>query len=116
MNKSAYLEAMAITSWQVRDTQVKPYQVIWDRDGELPQADPLIDTVLRLIDVAREECDFDCEPRKGKQIVWDLRRHKVRPRTAWLVSEPLAALLCDSEAKRALWAQIWQWREQQSQT
>lgn len=115
MNKLAYLEAMAITSWQLRDTEVKPYQVIWDSDGQLPQADPLIEAVLRLIGVARNQCDFDCEPRKGKQIVWDLRRHKVRPRTAWLVSEPLATLLSDSGAKRALWTQIWQRLEQQSQ-
>lgn len=115
MNKLAYLTAMNVTTWRVRDTKVKPYLVIWDENGELPEAEPLIDAVLTLIDVKRDECDFDCEPHKGKQIVWDLRRHKVRPRTAWLVSEPLGALLADSGAKRALWTQIWQWREQQSQ-
>ena len=114
MNKSAYLEAMAITSWRIRDTKVKPYQVIWDADGALPQAQTLIEQVLELIGVTLDECDFDCQIHKGKQIIWDLRRHKVRPRTAWLVSEPLASLLVGSEAKRALWSQICQWREQHS--
>jgi DNA polymerase III psi subunit len=114
MNKSAYLTAMNVTTWRVRDTKVKPYLVIWDENGELPEAEPLIDAVLKLIDVKREECDFDSEPHTGKQIVWDLRRHKVRPRTAWLLSEPLADLLVGWQAKSALWQQIYQWREQVS--
>ncbi|MGL5359830.1 MAG: DNA polymerase III subunit psi [Shewanella sp.] len=112
MNKSAYLEAMGITSWRVRDTQSGAYQVIWDEGGEQPQADPLIDTVLGLLGVSREQCEFRCEPLRGKPILWDLRRHKVRPRTAWLVSEPLGSLLDSSAAKRALWQQIWQWQAQ----
>lgn len=114
MNKSAYLTAMNVTTWRVRDTKVKPYLVIWDENGELPEAEPLIDAVLTLIDIQRDECDFDCEPHTGKQIVWDLRRHKVRPRTAWLVSEPLADLLVGWQAKSALWLQIYQWRDQVS--
>ncbi|GIU09269.1 DNA polymerase III subunit psi [Shewanella morhuae] len=114
MNKSAYLAAMNVTTWRVRDTKVKPYLVILDENGELAEAEPLIDMVLKLIDVKREECDFDSEPHTGKQIVWDLRRHKVRPRTAWLVSEPLVDLLTGFEAKSALWQQIYQWREQAS--
>ncbi|MGL4898505.1 MAG: hypothetical protein ACRC4U_00410 [Shewanella sp.] len=114
MNKSASLDAMGITSWRVRDSKSCAYQVIWDEGGELPNAEPLIDSVLGLIGVTRDQCEFTCEPRRGKQIVWDLRRHKVRPRTAWLVSEPLASLLGSSAAKRALWQQIWQWQAQQT--
>ncbi|MGL5046618.1 MAG: DNA polymerase III subunit psi [Shewanella sp.] len=114
MNKSAYLTAMNVTTWRVRDTKVKPYLIILDEQGELPEAEPLIDAVLKLIDIKREECDFDYEAHTGKQIIWDLRRHKVRPRTAWLVSEPLAILVGSWQAKSALWQQIYQWRDQVS--
>ncbi|MDI5848194.1 DNA polymerase III subunit psi [Shewanella xiamenensis] len=113
MNKSAYLAAMEITPWQLRDTKVRPYQVVLDVDDMSSAAEPLIDTVLGLIGISKDDCEFNTEPHKGKTIVWDLRRHRVRPRVAWLVSDPLADLLSHSEAKRALWGQICQWREQQ---
>lgn len=104
---------MGVTEWCERDTKVRPFQVICDDESELAKAQPFVDAVLKLIDVLREDCEFATEPCKGKQIVWDLRRHKARPRTAWIVSEPLLHLLSGSEAKRALWLQICQWREQQ---
>lgn len=113
MNKSAYLAAMGITSWRLRDTKVRPYQVVCDADDMLSAAESLIDTVLGLIGVSKDDCEFNTEPHKGKPIVWDMRNQRVRPRVAWLVSDPLADLLTRSEAKRALWAQICQWREQQ---
>lgn len=113
MNKSTYLAAMEITCWQLRDTKVRPYQVIWDEESITPDLELFIDTVLGLIGVNRDDCEFSSEPYKGKPIVWDLRRNRVRPRVAWLVSEPLTELLNSGEAKRALWGQICQWREQQ---
>lgn len=79
----------------------------------LPAAEPLIGTVLGLIGVSRDDCEFNTEPHRGKPIVWDMRQQRVRPRVAWLVSDPLADLLSNGSAKRALWAQICQWREQQ---
>ncbi len=112
MNKSTYLAAMQITPWVLRDTKVRPYQVVWDVDGEMVAAEPLVNTVLGLMGISRDDCEFTCEPLRGKPIVWDLRRHPVRPRLAWVVSEPLAQLVGSSEAKRALWLQICQWREQ----
>lgn len=114
VNTSTYLTAMGVTKWRERDTKVRPYQVICDDTSEFAKAQSLVDAVLKLIDVRREDCEFVTEPLKGKQIVWDLRRHKVRPRTAWLVSDPLLNLLSGSEAKRALWQQICQWRAQQA--
>ncbi|QYJ79634.1 DNA polymerase III subunit psi [Shewanella acanthi] len=125
MNKSAYLAAMDITTWRVRDTKVRAYQVVLDED-ELARLEQersgnnagvmqtLIAAVLRQIDINVDDCEFTAAPRSARPIVWDLRRVKVRPRSAWLVSEPLANLLTSSGAKRDLWGQICQWLEQQA--
>ena len=113
MDDSTYLTALGVTQWRLRDTKVRPFQVICDDESELKLAQPLIDTVLMLMGVPLDECEFTTEPNKAKQIVWDLRRHKVRPRTAWLVSEPVIGLLTGSDGKRALWQQISQWLDKQ---
>ena len=68
MNKSAYLTAMNVTTWRVRDTKVKPYLVIWDENGELPEAEPLIDAVLKLIDVKREN-DLTVSPIRVNRLL-----------------------------------------------
>jgi DNA polymerase III psi subunit len=105
MDKSAYLDAMNITRWLSADKPLKPYLVLHDLDADLSQQQFITD-VLGLLKVDIELCEFDCEMVKGPQVIWDMRKVKVRPRVAWIVSVPLAELRAQADEKRLLWQQI----------
>jgi DNA polymerase III psi subunit len=108
MDKSAYLDAMGITRWRSGHDEPKPFLVLHDEDFvPIFNKQPLLAEVLFLLNVKPEECQFDTELVKGCQLVWDMRSQKTRPRTAWINSEPFAALLTpEASHKRALWQQI----------
>ncbi|KPZ68756.1 MULTISPECIES: DNA polymerase III subunit psi [unclassified Shewanella] len=112
MEKSAYLDAMGVTRWRSADAKGKPYLIIYDSEADNNGADislhPLVTEVLSLLNIALADCDFDTEMVKGMQVVWDMRKLKVRPRVAWLVSSPLDELQQGHQAKRELWQQIYQ--------
>ncbi|MCT8985496.1 hypothetical protein [Shewanella phaeophyticola] len=105
MDQSAFLDAMNITRWRSADKPIKPYLVLHDLDADLSD-ETLIADVLRLLSVKIEDCEFDCEMVKGTQVVWDMRKVKVRPRVAWIVSAPLSDLPVNPQEKRQLWQQI----------
>ncbi|WP_285164572.1 hypothetical protein [Shewanella goraebulensis] len=107
MEKSAYLDAMGVTRWRSADAKGKPYLIIHDSDSDISQ-NQLVLAVLGLLDIDVADCDFDTEMVKGMQVVWDMRKLRVRPRVAWLVSTPLTALEVSHQAKRELWQQICQ--------
>ncbi|MCL1142028.1 hypothetical protein [Shewanella gaetbuli] len=107
MDKNAFLDAMNITRWRSADKPGKPYLILHDVDADLSQM-AFIEQVLLLLNIALEQCDFDCELHKGPQVVWDMRKVKRRPRVAWLVSAPLAEVINSVEEKRLLWQQICQ--------
>jgi DNA polymerase III psi subunit len=114
MNKLAYLDVMGVSRWKLRDCSEKPYVITLDEDDLQAAAQPFVNSVLTLLGVTPEQCDFRNQPLKDKAVVWDLRRVKSRPRVAWLSSEPLAVLMGSSEAKRALWQQICAWQASRS--
>ena len=105
MDKSAFLDAMNITRWRSADKPLKPYLVLHDLDADLSEQQFIAD-VLGLLKVDIEQCEFDCEMIKGPQVVWDMRKVKVRPRVAWIVSTPLVELHSNAVEKRQLWQQI----------
>ena len=105
MDQSAFLDAMNITRWRSADKPIKPYLVLHDLDADLSD-ETFIADVLRLLNVKMEDCEFDCEMVKGPQVVWDMRKVKVRPRVAWIVSAPLSELPINPQEKRQLWQQI----------
>ncbi|MGX9461826.1 hypothetical protein ACWXWU_11365 [Shewanella sp. A14] len=105
MDKFAFLDAMSITRWRSADKPIKPYLVLHDLDADLTD-ETLIADVLRLLGVDIELCEFDSEMVKGPQVVWDMRKIKVRPRVAWVVSAPITDLANHPEGKRQLWLQI----------
>lgn len=107
MDKSAYLDAMGVSRWRSADAKGKPYLIIQDSDTDISQHAIVLE-ILGLLSVDLNDCEFDTEMVKGMQVVWDMRKLKVRPRVAWLVSAPLAALETGHQAKRELWQQIYQ--------
>ena len=109
MDKTAYLDAMNITRWRSADKPGKPYLVLHDVDADLSEQG-FIQQVLAQLDVLPEQCDFDCELHKGPQVVWDMRKVKMRPRVGWLVSSPLSEVIQSADEKRQLWQQICQHR------
>ncbi len=115
MDQSAFLDAMNITRWRSADKPIKPYLVLHDLDADLSD-ETLIADVLRLLSVKIEDCEFDCEMVKGPQVVWDMRKVKVRPRVAWIVSAPLSDLPVNPQEKRQLWQQISQHLDKQHST
>ncbi|GGP87085.1 hypothetical protein [Shewanella ulleungensis] len=112
MDQSAFLDAMNITRWRSADKPSKPYLVLHDLDADLSDETLMVD-VLRLLGVEIEQCEFDCEMVKGPQVVWDMRKVKVRPRVAWIVSAPLSDLPVNPQEKRQLWLQISQHLDKQ---
>ncbi|GGQ17742.1 hypothetical protein [Shewanella litoralis] len=112
MDQSAFLDAMNITRWRSADKPSKPYLVLHDLDADLSDETLIVD-VLRLLGVEIEQCEFDCEMVKGPQVVWDMRKVKVRPRVAWIVSAPLSDLPVNPQEKRQLWLQISQHLDKQ---
>ena len=112
MDQSAFLDAMNITRWRSADKPSKPYLVLHDLDADLSDETLMVD-VLRLLGVEIEQCEFDCEMVKGPQVVWDMRKVKVRPRVAWIVSAPLSDLPVNLQEKRQLWLQISQHLDKQ---
>ncbi|MDD8061348.1 DNA polymerase III subunit psi [Shewanella metallivivens] len=115
MDQSAFLDAMNITRWRSADKPIKPYLVLHDLDADLSD-ETFIADVLRLLNVKMEDCEFDCEMVKGPQVVWDMRKVKVRPRVAWIVSAPLSELPVNPQEKRQLWQQISQYLNKQQTT
>lgn len=108
MDRSVYLDAMGISRWRMGQGESKPFLVLHDEDF-VPRLNkqPLLADVLTLLGLDLALCQFDTAPIKGCQVVWDMRTHKTRPRTAWVNSEPLPVLLtADVAHKRALWQQI----------
>ncbi|MGI2179856.1 hypothetical protein [Shewanella frigidimarina] len=105
MDKSAFLDAMNITRWLSADKPLKPYLVLHDLDADLSDQ-MFIHDVLRLLNVDIDQCEFDCEMIKGPQVIWDMRKTKVRPRVAWVVSASLTDLHALVDEKRHLWQQI----------
>lgn len=112
MDQSAFLDAMNITRWRSADKPSKPYLVLHDLDADLSDETLIVD-ILRLLGVEIEQCEFDCEMVKGPQVVWDMRKVKVRPRVAWIVSAPLSDLPVNPQEKRQLWLQISQHLDKQ---
>ncbi|MGI2169221.1 hypothetical protein ACROAE_03315 [Shewanella sp. MF05960] len=112
MDQSAFLDAMNITRWRSADKPSKPYLVLHDLDADLSNLTLMVD-VLRLLGVEIDLCEFDCEMVKGPQVVWDMRKVKVRPRVAWIVSAPLSDLPVNPQEKRQLWLQISQHLDKQ---
>ncbi len=115
MDQSAFLDAMNITRWRSADKPIKPYLVLHDLDADLSD-ETFIADVLRLLNVKMDDCEFDCEMVKGPQVVWDMRKVKVRPRVAWIVSAPLSELPVNPQEKRQLWQQISQYLNKQQTT
>ncbi|MBB1270016.1 DNA polymerase III subunit psi [Shewanella sp. SR44-3] len=116
MDKKVFLDAMGISRWHFGAEEVKPFMVLCDGEFEsYPEKQPLIAEVLCLLGLKLSQCQFGAMPIKGVQVVWDLRHTKTRPRTAWINSEPLLALLSsDGSLKRVLWQQICQHLNQSS--
>jgi len=108
MDKSAFLDAMNITRWHSADKPLKPYLVLHDLDADLSDQ-TFINDVLGLLNLDIDQCEFDCDMVKGPTVVWDMRKTKVRPRVAWIVSAPLVILRAQADEKRQLWLQISQY-------
>lgn len=105
MDKTAYLDAMNIVRWRSADKPGKAYLVLHDLDADL-SAQQFISDVLGQFNITPEQCEFDCDMVKGTQVVWDMRKLRMRPRVAWIVSSPLEKVLNSSEEKRQIWQQI----------
>ena len=105
MDKTAYLDAMNITRWRSASAPQKPYLIIHDIDADL-SADAFMNEILSLLSISPDDCEFDCDMVKGPQVIWDMRKVKMRPRVAWLVSAPLDVLISSADEKRLLWQQI----------
>ncbi|MCL1065725.1 hypothetical protein L2735_02740 [Shewanella olleyana] len=105
MEKSAFLDAMGVTRWRSADAKGKPYLIIHDTESDISQH-PIVSHILALLNIELADCDFDTEMVKGMQVVWDMRKLRVRPRVAWLVSAPLKELEIGHKAKRELWQQL----------
>ncbi|WP_394130461.1 hypothetical protein [Shewanella maritima] len=113
MDKTAYLDAMNITRWRSADKPGKPYMVLHDLDADMHEHD-FINRVLCLMGVDPQQCDFDCTLVSGPQVVWDMRKVKMRPRVAWVVTSPLVDILQSAESKRDLWQQIVSYKNTQA--
>ncbi|MDO6619835.1 hypothetical protein [Shewanella sp. 6_MG-2023] len=105
MEKSAFLDAMGVTRWRSADSQGKPYLIIHD-DGDDISQHSLVKSVLSLLHIDESQCEFDTEMVKGMQVIWDLRKMRVRPRVAWIITDPIEALLQGHQGKRDLWQQL----------
>ncbi|WP_144213128.1 hypothetical protein [Shewanella donghaensis] len=105
MEKSAFLDAMGVTRWRSADTQGKPYLIIHDDDVDISQHG-LVKSVLALLNIDQSQCEFDTEMVKGMQVVWDMRKLRVRPRVAWIITDPISALEQGHQGKKELWQQI----------
>ncbi|MBR9727741.1 hypothetical protein ACFOD0_05420 [Shewanella intestini] len=105
MDKNAFLDAMNVSRWRSADTPGKPYLVLHDLDADMSN-NQLLTQVLKLLNVDLEQCEFDCKPISGMQVVWDMRKVKMRPRVAWVVTSPLADILPNADEKQQLWQQV----------
>lgn len=107
MDKSAYLDAMEISRWQLTTTasQKPGFLILHDDDDTLPPTE-FIAEILSLMQLADIDYQLTEKPVKGSNIVWDMRSRKTRPRIAWIESQPMKQLFQGSEGKKQLWQQI----------
>ena len=107
MDKSAYLDAMEITQWQLATTasQKQEYLILHDDDDTPPQPQ-FIAEILSLMQLDDIEYHITEKPIKGSTVIWDMRSRKTRPHIAWVESQPIKQLFQGSEGKKLLWQQI----------
>lgn len=106
MNRQTYLDAMGISRWRSRDAAPQP--VVLCDDPTSLAGEPLVNEVLHLLGITAEQCRFANRVAAHEQVIWDLRLMNRPHKPGILYSAPLPQLRSGSEAKRALWQQVWQ--------
>ncbi|KFZ36990.1 hypothetical protein HR45_13170 [Shewanella mangrovi] len=114
---NSYLHAMGITEWQPKSAQIT--EGLWllsDNSAEVSLEHPLVQEVLKLLDVDSRDCQIASSDTAAKiasaNVLWDMR---AQAQTGRLRSQPLPMLCQSAQGKRDLWQQIWQLQVQQQQ-
>ncbi len=107
MDKTAYLDAMEISRWQLASrARRKPEYLILHDDDDTPPSPQFVAEILSLMRLSDIEYHLAEKPVKDCDVIWDMRGRKTRPRTAWIESQPMRRLFQGSEGKKQLWQQI----------
>ena len=107
MDKSAYLDAMEISRWQLASAaSQKPEYLILHDDDDTPPSPQFVAEILSLMQLSDIEYHLAEKPIKGANVIWDMRSRKTRPHIAWIESKPMKQLFIGSEGKKQLWQQI----------
>ena len=107
MDKSAYLDAMEISRWQLATiASSKPEFLILHDDDDTPPSSEFIEDILSLMQLSGLEYRLAEKPVKGSEVIWDMRSRKTRPHISWIESQPMKQLLQNGKNKKQLWQQI----------
>ena len=107
MDKTAYLDAMEISRWQLATSASHhPECLILHDDDDTPPSAEFIEQILSLMELSDIEYHLSEKPIKGANVIWDMRSRKTRPHIALIESQPMRQLLSSGSGKKQLWQQI----------
>ncbi|WP_162599202.1 DNA polymerase III subunit psi [Shewanella algidipiscicola] len=104
LNRDDYLDAMGVTRWTDANNVLPRAVILLDYSGQLDLSHPIIQIVLRLVDV--ESAQVQLTTKLQHNILWDMRKLKLPKVNSVISSAPLNELERDVQAKRALWQSI----------
>jgi len=103
MNK--FLHAMGITQWRPKVGAGAPALLLLADDDYSLLQHPLVTTVLTLLGIAPEACQVISKVDAGAEVLWCFGRSDEAD--AMISTPTIAELQQSSQAKRALWQQLW---------
>ncbi|MCL1073789.1 DNA polymerase III subunit psi [Shewanella dokdonensis] len=103
MNK--FLYAMGISQWRLKARADAPTLLLLADDDQTLLQHPIVATVLAQLGIAPDTCQVTAHASAATPVLWCFGN--AMPAEAMISTPTLAELQQSSQAKRALWQQLW---------